>query len=111
MKLSKKEKDFYQKLDVNITITQAVHIDLVIAEIYPRLKLTKDNSRISKANLKLLLLNLYQNYMVHKNLLTGFDQNVNRYKPKSRYNKNQVSKAIIPVNPNLGSLILLGSIK
>lgn len=97
MKLSKKEKDFYQKLDVNITITQAVHIDLVIAEIYPRLKLTKDNSRISKANLKLLLLNLYQNYMVHKNLLTGFDQNVNRYKPKSRYNKNQVSKAIIPV--------------
>ena len=103
MKLSKKEKDFYQQLDVNITISESTHIDMVVEEVYPKLKMANDNARISKLNLKLILLNLYKNYMVHKKLLTGFNQNVNKYKPKSRYNKNSISKAIIGVVKALDS--------
>ena len=62
MKLSKKEKDFYQQLDVNITISESTHIDMVVEEVYPKLKMANDNARISKLNLKLILLNLYKNY-------------------------------------------------
>jgi len=39
MKLSKKEKDFYQQLDVNITISESTHIDMVVEEVYPKLKM------------------------------------------------------------------------
>ena len=113
MKLSKKEKDFYQQLDVNITISESTHIDMVVEEVYPKLKMVNDNARISKLNLKLILLNLYKNYMVHKKLLTGFNQNVNKYKPKSRYNKNSISKAIIGAVKALdsqGYMITMGTI-
>ena len=51
--------------------------------------------------------------MVHKKLLTGFNQNVNKYKPKSRYNKNSISKAIIGAVKALdsqGYMITMGTI-
>jgi hypothetical protein len=101
LKLTKKQRDFYRELDVNLTIKNSAHINSVIEELYPKLKLTKANSRIAKSYLKVILLNLYQNYMINKKLLTGFDQNNNKWKPKSRYNTNQVSKAIIPIKTAL----------
>ena len=101
LKLTKKQRDFYRELDVNLTIKNSANINSVIEELYPKLKLTKANSRIAKSYLKVILLNLYQNYMINKKLLTGFDQNNNKWKPKSRYNTNQVSKAIIPIKTAL----------
>ena len=73
LKLTKKQRDFYRELDVNLTIKNSAHINSVIEELYPKLKLTKANSRIAKPYLKVILLNLYQNYMINKKLLTGFD--------------------------------------
>ena len=99
-KLTKAQKNYYVRFDINLTITDSSPIDSVVDEIYPKLKMTNTNSRIGKELLKLILLNLYQNYTTNKQLLTGFDQNNNKYKPKSRYNTNQISKKIIEIVGN-----------
>ena len=99
-KLTKSQRNFYVRFDINLTITESSHMDSVVKEIYPKLKMINTNSRIGKELLKLVLLNLYQNYSTNKKLLTGFHKNVNKYKPKSRYNKNQISKKIIDIVGN-----------
>lgn len=99
-KLTKDQKNFYVRFDINLTITDSSPIDSVVNEIYPKLKMSNTNSRVGKQLLKLILLNLYQNYSTNKKLLTGFDQNNNKYKPKSRYNTNHISKKIIEIVGN-----------
>ena len=67
-------------------------IDVIVDNIYEELPLTKTNSRIAKEYLKVLILNLANNYSISPKLYTGTHLRASRYNPKSRYNKNEVAR-------------------
>lgn len=64
-------------------------------------------SNIQKKHLKVILLNLYSNYLEDPQKYTGFYRMVNRYKSKGRYNQLGISKTIIKVVDCLMELDLI----
>ena len=89
--------NLYRQLDLNITIKDTIPINNAIDELISKLAIANTNQRIASHHLKMILLNIYQNYYTNRKMFTGFHQNKNRYNTSSRYNKNNVSHKITKV--------------
>ena len=89
----------YKSFNLNLHIKDGSAIDGVAEEILPKLNVPQTDR--NKKYLVVLILNVYQNYCMKKNMYTGFSQTRNNYQKKSRYNKNAVSNAIIEINKEM----------
>ena len=93
-KASKEELEHSVPLDLNLVIdSDKGEIDKVVDEVYSQLSLEPHNQNKVKNNLKVLILNLADNYTDDKNLYTGVHLNEKKY-IASRYNKCNVTKSL-----------------
>ena len=89
----------YKPFNLNLHSTDTNAIDAIAEDILPKLDVPQKDR--NKKYLVVLILNVYQNYCMKKNMYTGFSQTRNNYQKKSRYNKNAVSNAIIEINKEM----------
>ena len=94
----------YKPFNLNLHSTDTNATDTIAEEILPKLDVPQTDR--NKKYLVVLILNVYQNYCMKKNMYTGFSKTRNNYQKKSRYNKNGVSNAIIEI----GTVILFNSL-
>jgi hypothetical protein len=85
----------YKPFNLNLNSTDTNAIDAIAEDILPKLDVPQKDR--NKKYLVVLILNVYQNYCMKKNMYTGFSKTRNNYQKKSRYNKNAVSNAIIEI--------------
>jgi len=85
----------YKPFNLNLHSTDTNATDTIAEEILPKLDVPQTDR--NKKYLVVLILNVYQNYCMKKNMYTGFSKTRNNYQKKSRYNKNGVSNAIIEI--------------
>jgi len=85
----------YKPFNLNLHSTDSSSTDAIAKEILPKLNVPQTDR--NKKYLVVLILNVYQNYCMKKNMYTGFSKTRNNYQKKSRYNKNGISNAIIEI--------------
>ena len=69
----------------------------VVDVLYEKILQGPGNKEIRKRHLKVVVLDLYVNWLSDPELYTGYYRQVSHYKAKSRYNKLQISKLVIQV--------------
>ncbi len=85
-------------------------VDQVVEMVYGVMEGIKGfsgKSNIQKKHLKVILLNLYSNYLEDPPKYTGFYRMENRYRPSGRYNKLGITKTTIKVADCLLALDLI----
>ena len=85
-------------------------VDAGVDEVYELIKGLEGFSgkaNIQKKHLKVILLNLYANYLEDPTKYTGFYRMVNKYRPAGRYNPLHITKTTIRVADHLIALNLI----
>jgi hypothetical protein len=91
--------DNWSRLDMH-RWSEDPKVDEVVEKVYGLMKSLQGfsgKSNIQKKHLKVILLNLYSNYLEDPQEYTGFYRRVSNYRPYSRYNRLGISKTTIKV--------------
>jgi len=103
----RKEFENYRELDLNLTITDTESLSALVDHLYKKLGCDHKNIEKKKNQLKILIVNLYNNYCIDKKRYTGIYRSSNRYNTESRYNGNKISRTLVQKNPTKGILELM----
>ena len=87
----------YRELDLNLTVTNSESLSSLVDHLYKKLRCDHKNVEKKKNHLKILIVNLYNNYCLDKTRFTGIYRSSNRYNTSSRYNGNNVSRGILDI--------------
>jgi len=87
----------YRELDLNLTINDSDQLSSLVDHLYKKLKCDHKNIDKKKNHLKIIIVNLYNNYCLDKKRFTGIYRSSNRYDSNSRYNGNNVSRGILDI--------------
>ena len=91
--------DNWSRLDIH-RWSEDPKVDEVVEKVYGLMKSLQGfsgKSNIQKKHLKVILLNLYSNYLEDPQKYTGFYRRVSNYRPYGRYNRLGISKTTIKV--------------
>lgn len=101
--------DNWSRLDIH-RWSEDPKVEEVVENVYGSMESLQDffgKSNIQKKHLKVILLNLYSNYLEDPQKYTGFYRMQNRYSPSGRYNRLGITKTTIKVVDCLLALDLI----
>ena len=101
--------DNWSRLDIH-RWSEDPKVDEVVEKVYGLMKSLQGfsgKSNIQKKHLKVILLNLYSNYLEDPQKYTGFYRMESKYRPSGRYNKLEITKTTIKVVDCLLALDLI----
>ena len=107
----KEEFKNYRELDLNLTIPDSSSMSSLIDHLYNKLgkaetKVDYDHKNKKKKEniLKVIIVNLYNNYSIDKTRYTGIYRSSNRYDSTSMYNSHGISRQLPEVVKDLSGL-------